>query len=173
MQLPITDFRFWNWLRPMRGTMVCALVVLLLDVVIDGSYLFSLLICPIWFLAAVVRTLAHPPSSAVAAARVSIPLFTLLFVISNASLQNRIAETRAVRLIRACEQYHNANGSFPQRLNDLVPQYSSSIPRAKYCLKYCDFWYISSPQPILVWYEFPPFGRRVYSFQRGDTRSID
>ena len=153
--------------------MICALVVVLLDVVFTGSYLCSALVCPIWFLTAVVRSVVRRPSFGVAAARVLIPLVTLLLVITNSSVQKRIAMANAARVIQACEQYRHANGAYPERLSDVVPSYLSSVPKAKYCLSFSDFIYFGSTHSMLVWYEIPPFGRRVYNFETGNWKYLD
>lgn len=165
--------RLCDALTATLGTLICALVVLLFDVVADGNYMFSVLVFPIWFLVAVVRTIAHRPSLGVAAVRILVPLITVLLVVANHSLQNRIAMGNAAQLIQACEQYREANGAYPQRLGDLVPHYLSSVPRAKYCLTSSEFSYHEPPRPRLVWYEFPPFGRWVYNFDAGDWRYVD
>jgi hypothetical protein len=164
---------FRDGLTAIRGTMICALIVVLLDVLIGGSYLFATLICPIWFLVAVFRAIIPPPSLGVAVARVMIPLVTLLLVIANYSLQQRIAMANAARVIQACEQYRKAGGAYPQRLDNLVPGYLSSIPKAKCCFAFNEFSYLASAGHILVWCECPPFGRRVYNFETGNWKYLD
>jgi hypothetical protein len=165
---------FRDGLIAIRGTLICSLVVVFIDVVVDGSYIFSALVCPIWFLAAVVRAIVRQPSLAVAAARILVPVVTGLLVIANFSLQGKIAMSNAARVIEACEQYREVNGTYPERLSELVPHYLSSVPRAKYCFMCGEFGYYSgSPQPILFWSEFPPFGRRVYDFETGKWRYLD
>lgn len=151
---------------PFRGTLLCTTVVIFLDVVFYGSYMFAALICPIWFLIAIVRAIAQRPGWEVATGRVMIPVATLLLVLANNSLQVKIAQANAARLVQACEFYHEANGKYPQQLGDLVPRYLSSIPSAKYCLAWGDFQYFSSPPEytLLTWTELPPFGRWVYGF---------
>ena len=153
--------------------MICALVVVLLDVVFSGSYLFASRICPIWFLVALVLAIVRRPSVGVAAARILLPLATFLLVIANSSVQKRIAMAHAAQVIQACEQYREANESYPERLSDLVPRYLSSVPKAKYCLSFGEFMYFGSPHPMLVWYEIPPFGRRVYNFETGNWKYLD
>jgi hypothetical protein len=165
--------RLGDGLIAICGTLFCSSVVVFLDVVLDGSYLFAAMVCPICFLVGVVRAIARGSSWGVAAARVLIPVATLLLVLANNSLQGRIAKANSAILIQACERYREANGNYPERLGDLVPRYLSSIPRAKYCLHNSDFQYISSPPPLLFWWEVPPFGRRVYRFETRDWNYVD
>lgn len=172
-RLPMTDTsvkrRFWSLtdrLTPIGGTLFCSAVVVFLDVVVSGSYLFAAMICPIWFLVGVVRAIAMRPRWDVVAGRILIQVATLLLVLANHSLQVRIAQANAARLVQACENYRFANKNYPQRLDDLVPRYIRSIPRAKYCLLWRDFQYFSAPPEywFLVWTKLPPFGRWVYGF---------
>lgn len=160
-------------LTALRGTLVCALVVILFDVVLCGCYLFSALVCPIWCIVEAVRAALKPPGLDVAAARVLIPILTGLLAFANDSAQRTIAMGNAQRVIEACERYHKANGAYPERLDELVPRYLNSIPRAKYCCSWGEFWYFGAPRPLLLWYEVPPFGRRIYNFERGAWSWLD
>jgi hypothetical protein len=154
------------------GTILCSLVVVIIDVVVDGSYIFSAFVCPIWFLVSVVRTVVRRPSIRVAAARILIPIVTMLLVLANYFVQTTVAKANAARLIQACEHYREANGVYPERLSDLVPRYLNSLPRAKYCLVDTEFVYRSSPRPSLFWRSCPPFGRTVYIFDTGEWRYV-
>lgn len=149
-------------------------LVLFLDVAFSGSYLFSVTICPIWFLAAVV-SLLELPGWRVALIRVAAPVLTLGIVVGNTALQWRIGEARADRVVKACEQFHTANGRYPETLDELVPRYLRSVPRAKYCLFLGNFMYYANQglHPILVWYKLPPFGRPIYDFESGTWGYID
>lgn len=165
--------RFRGSLTAIRGTLICALVVIFFDVVVSGCYMFSFFVCPIWFVVGAVRSGIQRPGLGVAAARVLIPIVTFLLVDANCSLQRTIAMGNAERLIEACERYRQANGAYPERLAELVPRYLNAIPRAKYCCFQGEFWYIGAPRPLLLWYEVPPFGRRIYNFERGDWGYLD
>lgn len=169
----IRPWRFARCLTATRGSLICSLVVVLLDVVLDGSYVFSLLVCPIWLFVSAALVMQRRPRLGVAAARVMIPIVTGLLVFMNYSVQRKIAIRNAAHLIQACERYHDANGAYPERLSDLVPRYLSSIPRAKYCCSYGEFRYYGPPRLMLFWYEIPPFGRRVYNFESGNWRYMD
>ena len=64
--------RLRDGLTAIRGAMICSFVVVILDVIVSGSYLFSALVCPIWFLVEVVRAIIRRPSLGVAAARIEV-----------------------------------------------------------------------------------------------------
>lgn len=166
MQLPfsIGDV-FW---RPIRGSLILALMLILYDAVINGSYLLSFFICPIWFVVALVRAARGRASPVVAVARMLIPVVTGLMVFMNAGVQNRIAKRNAVRIVEACEQYRKDTGNYPKQLDELVPQYLSSIPPAKHCCMWNKFSYqanFEQPYTMLDWVELPPFGRPTYNFE--------
>jgi hypothetical protein len=162
-----------DYLIAIGGTLICLLVTVFLDIVVDGNYMFSALVCPIWLIVGVVRTVLQRPRLSVTVARILIPVVTVLLVVANYRLQRTIAMGNAADLIKACEQYREANGSYPEHLNELVPRYLSSVPRAKYCCSESEFRYYGPPHPRLVWWEFPPFGRQVYVFETGNWRYVD
>lgn len=167
----------WSHLReglaPLQGSLFCFSILVFWDVVITGSFLFSLLICPIWFVVAVVLVIVRRPNWVVALTRIQMPLFTLVLVFANNSLQTRVARINAARVVEACEQYHEANGTYPESLDELVPRYLSSVPRAKYCLSWGEIRYWGPPINFLDWVEVPPFGRRTYAFERGEWGYLD
>ena len=165
---------FRNGVTAIPGTLICALVVVFLDAVLDGSYLFSALVCPMWLLASVVRTMVWHRRFAVAAAQILVPIAVGLFVTANYYVQGKTAMANAAHLIQACERYREVNGAYPERLGDLVPRYLNSIPRAKYCCCSNEFSYHAMPQRhTLSWREVPPFGRQVYCFETGTWHFID
>lgn len=170
--------RCCGYLAAIRGTLICAMVVILFDVVDSGCYLFSAMVCPIWCIVGAFRSRESPgreaPGPGVAAARVLIPIVTGLLAFANYSAQRTIAMGNAERVIEACERYREANGAYPERLGKLVPQYLNSVPRAKYCCSWGEFRYFEGPPAhMLLWYEIPPFGRRIYNFERGDWGYLD
>lgn len=168
-----TFSRCRGYLTAIGGTLACSLIVAFLDVVIGGTFIFSAMICPIWLLVGLVRTVQQRPKWSVAAARILIPVATGLLAVGNCRLQRTIAMGNAAQVIQACERYKNAHGSYPEYLKELVPGYLSSVPTAKYCCSWSEFQYYGSPRPILVWFDLPPFGRWVYGFQNGNWRYIN
>ncbi len=101
------------------------------------------LVCPVWFLVSVVKGVIQRPGWRIALFRIAVPALTLGIVLVNNVVQWKIAEGNAERIIKACEEFHAANGRYPHTLDDLVPQHPGSIPRAKYCLFQAEFVYCS------------------------------
>jgi hypothetical protein len=92
-------------------------------------------------------------------------------------LQNRLADHRAVELGKACLAYHAKYNHYPQRLDDLVPEFIPSVPVAKYTLGGGgSFFYIShstGSEPMLFYEAMPPFGRRFYHMETGGWGFLD
>jgi hypothetical protein len=90
--------------------------------------------------------------------------------------QNDLARGRAGAIIAACEAFQGRHARYPATLAELVPEFLSSVPRAKYTLGFSEFSYVMRPDgpPTLFYVSLPPFGRPVYSFAgtHGDS-SID
>ncbi|MEO5727553.1 MAG: hypothetical protein ABI134_17905 [Byssovorax sp.] len=78
---------------------------------------------------------------------------------------NRMARERADEIVVALKRYRSATGDFPVRLEELVPEYMPTVPRAKYTLLFNKFHYHCDPmkhQGSLMYVDVPPFGRPTY-----------
>lgn len=168
----ITSDKQVSFFRLIRASLIGAFLLLAFDV-IYGSFI-SVVICPIWFLVSLVRTIIKRPGWGAGLARLVIPVVTLFIVGGNASLQAKIANANAERVIAACEQFRAATGNYPEQLTELVPRYMSAVPRAKYALTSSDFRYWNMDgNHQLMWTENPPFGRRIYDFENKKWSSLD
>jgi hypothetical protein len=154
--------------RSVRRSIGAAAIVLTLDVVHSGSFLVSVLFCPIWILVSLAKSAIHRPGWGLALARILIPVLTFCLVRANNTFQLRVAETNGQRIVAACEEYHAANGRFPRKLDELVPKYMNSVPMAKYCFgPWSEFIYVSrTPEhATLFWHIIPPHYRKIYDFE--------
>jgi len=87
---------------------------------------------------------------------------------------NNLARQHAEIIIQACEQYWHQKGGFPDRLEDLVPDYLKQVPRAKYAFSNNRFIYRSRPDShTLMYVAFPPFGRKIYSLENQKWGQLD
>jgi hypothetical protein len=162
--------------RSIRGSVGAAAVLLAWDGVHSASFLTSWIFCPIWILVSLLKSAIHRPGWGLALVRIGIPALTLGLVMANNAVQLRVAEANAQRVVAACEEYHAANGSFPRKLDELVPQYLNSVPVAKYCLGPWGHFYYSnrdSGRPMLFWHVVPPYYRRIYNFDTRDWSYLD
>lgn len=154
-------------------SIVAALLLLAWDAGLNGSCVMSWLFCPIWFLLSVLKNAIQRPGWRLGLLRIATPALTLGLVLANNTHQLRMAKANAQRIVAACDEYHAANGRFPETLDELVPQYLPSIPRAKYCLDFGDFVYSDDERPTLIWYVVPPYHRRIYNFETRQSKDID
>ena len=152
-----------------------AVTLLVLDVILMGSFEFSILACPLWFVVSIVKNAFQRPGWRIALIRIGIPVVTLSLVLLNDVVQREIAERNAEKVIDACEKFHAENDRYPKTLDELVPQYLLSVPRAKYCMdgqfRYWNF--EEDNDAILVWYVIPPYGRSVYNFKEQRWGYVD
>lgn len=87
---------------------------------------------------------------------------------------NQMASHRANDVVAAVKAYHQQHGAYPKRLDDLVPTFLPSVPRAKYVLGFGEFKYLyHEVSPTFFYVEFPPFGRPVFRFGRDEWDYID
>lgn len=149
-----------------------AAALLCLDVVVDGDYLFSILVCPIWLMASVVKNLIGRPGWRIALFRVAIPAVTLGIVLANTAMQWDIGDANGERVVKACEDFHVDNGQYPKTLDELVPRYLPSVPRAKYSLD-GKFWYYNHGSGYTLCWVKIGFCRKVYSSETEQWRHLD
>ncbi len=107
--------------------------------------------------------------------RTGIYLLACMAVFVTNNLQNRMADRRAIALGNACLAYRAKYQHYPQRLQELVPEFLPSVPVAKYALS--GFFFYSRPssggEPMLYYEELPPFGRRFYHMETGRWGYLD
>jgi hypothetical protein len=172
-QEPSPQRRRSGTLSAIKGSLVMAAVVLFWDVGIEGFWGFSLLICPPWFLISIVKNIVQRPGWGIATLRISMPLLTFAIAYGNGNLQWKISDVHAQQLIKACEEFQVANGRYPNKLDELVPKYLSSVPPAKYCVM-GEFLYVNSKDgPCMLWWTRYGFYRRIYDFDEKRWGNVD
>jgi len=163
-----------SYLRRIRGSLVGAFVMIAWDAVVSGSFTASIFVCPVWCVVSLIKAVIQRPGWKIGLSRILVPALTLGLVLGNAALQSRIAGANAERIIGACEQFRDANGRYPGQIEELVPRYLGSVPRAKYSLAFGEFKYWSlEGKHRLMWVAIPPFARRIYDFERRKWGSLD
>ncbi|MGZ6398915.1 MAG: hypothetical protein ACXWRZ_14645 [Bdellovibrio sp.] len=125
-------------------------------------------------------------------------IYGLSFVIDMGltSTECLVAKGNAERVVQALKNYHQVNHRYPDSLSDLVPAQLSSIPIAAYRFGMNSFIYHrwlecenskGEKGPCMVaqndstmteyvsigYVVIPPFGRRVYDFNKNKWDSID
>jgi len=107
------------------------------------------------------KAFCAPRPTAVRAAATGFGVLLVLSLLAFVPLNNILAKKRAHELIAACNKYKASHGDFPDRLQDLVPEFIPEVPRAKYTPRYGEFSY---HRGNLMWTSIPPFGRPYYDF---------
>ncbi|MGA2617078.1 MAG: hypothetical protein ABSF26_05655 [Thermoguttaceae bacterium] len=155
-----------------RGSLWLAAGVLFWDVGCEGCYILSILICPFWFLVSFVKNVVWRPGWRIALLRISMPFLTFGIAMGNGRLQWKLSDANAERVIKACDEFNNANGRYPRKLDELVPKYLPSVPPAKYCLLE-KFWYFNSDGHCSLMWSRYGFYRRFYNFDEKRWGNID
>ena len=101
--------------------------------------------------------------------KAAIYVLAAIAILSTNVLQNRMADAKAVKLGDACLAYRAKYHHYPERLEELVPEFISSVPAAKYgLLGNMHFFYsggYDNREPMLFYVALPPFGRRFYHME--------
>ena len=86
-------------------------------------------------------------------------VLTVILVFSFILSNNYIAKDRTEKLIKVCNLYKDKYGNYPEKLEDLVPEYYSRVPSAKLGM-WGKYWYSSyKGKHDIMYVVTPPFGR--------------
>ena len=148
--------------------------LLFLDVVSFGNYLYSIFVCPIWFFVSLIRNGIVGTEWRLARFRIAMPALTLGIALANTSIQLKIADINGERVVKACEAFHTDNGRYPKTLNELVPRYLPSVPRAKYCMVGHFIYYnLEEGFPPMLWWNKWGYVNRHYYFETKEWHDLD
>ena len=107
-------------------------------------------------------------------ARVAVFLVAATSVFALNFANNALAKSRANDLVAAVEAFHGKYSRYPDRLQDLVPEFVDAVPLAKYTLTFNAYAYWPGEHaPMLFYLDFPPFGRPIYDFSRAQWQYLD
>ena len=100
---------------------------------------------------------------------IGIFLGVLLMVVVMVKVNAYIAPLHAHRLVEAIETYRSATGVYPQKLDDLVPQFIDHVPYAQYTLGGF-FYYVwrGKAEPPMLWYNPHGMDHSIYDFKTKD-----
>jgi hypothetical protein len=155
-----------------------ALVLMCLDAFVIGIPALGLLICfllvvtssilCLWFL------FKEKKISILYAKKTSIYLCSIVVIILVFKTNVQIGKRNARILISAIDDYYENIGDYPNKLENLVPQYIEHIPICAYRLSDYRYRYVySGGSHFLMWQEAPPFGHRIYHFKNAEWSYID
>lgn len=163
----------------LRRTIIIAVCLYVFEGLVVGEGVIGVFVFLVAFLAGGIRILiaARRKERTLVrfhAARVAVYFLMAVAVVGTLYVNNRIARHRAERVIAACRQYETKYHRLPDRLQELVPEFLPSVPRAKYTLLFGDFTYFVSYEKTHRFYyvAFPPFARVIYSFESGRWSTV-
>jgi hypothetical protein len=165
----------------LRRTTAALGMLFLLDLGYSGQGLVSLLVAVLGLALLAVGALWSRRRGAAAlarsrAGRACVYVVLGVCAVGTLRLNMATAETRAGRVIEACRAFELRNGILPDRLEQLVPEFLASVPRAKYTLAWGEFTYSSTAERTrhtLMYVTLPPFGRRIYHFEGARWSALD
>jgi hypothetical protein len=107
--------------------------------------------------------------------KIAIYVLTGVAVLGSNTLQNRIADRRAIAIGNACLAYRAKYHQYPAELKDLVPEFLPSVPVAKWSGEHFSYSRALDPdrEPMLYYAAVPPFGRRFYHMESGGWGYLD
>ena len=170
--------------RPVMRACLIGLVLFVLDAIVVGQgFLSSLVLCVavgVQLIFAVLkafkdsrrRALFHVGAAAIYA-------LTFALVWAYIVTDWRMAARRADALVAACHAYQAKYGRYPERLEELVPEFVDRVPRAKYVVMGGTFEYSVWPaegaerRHMLRYVVVPPFGRRLYYMEERRWTRLD
>ncbi|MGZ6441151.1 MAG: hypothetical protein ACXWRU_13915 [Pseudobdellovibrionaceae bacterium] len=120
--------------------------------------------------------------------RIGIYCAGLAVVILTITINNKIAENRAEKVLAVVKKFKTKYNHYPDSLQALVPEFLDSVPLAKYSFTYNDFHYskffrakdskdackceVDETNGIedarLFYIKIPPFGHPTYNFNQGE-----
>lgn len=107
-------------------------------------------------------------------AQLGIYTATVVLVFGANKVLNDIAYMRGGQLVIAIDAYQEQTGTFPESLQQLVPDFLEEVPTAKPILGFNEFMYTTSGEnPLLSFQVMPPFHRAVYDFENREWTLVD
>ncbi len=141
------------------------------------SVLVLLLSLPCFLIAAIVCLFRGRRASAFKVmASIGVLFLGIVAVGITNHIRNNLTESRAVRLGEACIAYHAKYHRYPEHLEDMVPEFVSSVPSARIgFLGKDDFYYAphETYEPFLYYECLPPFGHCYYYVESRCWRFLD
>lgn len=107
-------------------------------------------------------------------AKIALYTVTAIAIIGTIRLDIYLAEEKAEELVATLKQYQLRHGHYPDRLDALVPEFITFVPRARFSFALPSFAYIATPQSHnLSYVVMPPFGRKIYHMESGQWTEMD
>jgi len=100
-------------------------------------------------------------------------VLTVILVFSFIVSNNYIAKHRTEKLIKVCNVYKNKYGHYPEKLEDLVPEYYSRVPIAKAGIWWKYLYSSYEGKHSIMYVSVPPFGRSYFKLEENKWGFLD
>jgi len=166
--------------KPDRGVRFVAIVAIslgVIDGVVFAQGVFAMLLCLAGFLYYLPRAIGARPDPALfrlrmikAAATVGAGAAAIIVIVAS----NFVAERRAREMVVAVETFKTKIGRYPEELDELVPLFLPAVPNARPVGMMNNFQYRAAQgEHVLIYTVVPPFGRKLYTFERQRWSALD
>ena len=166
-----------NTSKSLRGSVITALCLLVLDAFVLGQgaiAIITLVAVAFWFIPKTLFAWKRKEMLATWVLKVIIYSVMAVTILTANAVNNHLAKTRSERLIIAVTKYKAQYQRYPYTLNELVPELLTEIPKAKYTFLFNNFVYTNMEgHATLMYFDFPPFGRPYYDFNKQEWGHID
>jgi hypothetical protein len=156
---------------------VIAAALAMTDAFFFSQGVFAIALCLAGLLYYVPRAIGARPDPALFRLRVikaAVVTFSGAAAIAVIVTFNNIAENRAAEVIAAAENFKLRFGRYPEKLDELVPIFLPEVPMAKPAGAMRAFDYrILEGEHTLMYTVVPPFGRKIYTFERQRWSALD
>jgi len=162
----------WKSLRSIVITAACLFIV---DAVVFGWFVIAVsasIVLVLWLIPSTLLALIRGNVLTVREMKTGVYLCMVAAIFAAYAGNNYLAKSGADTVIAAVDKFKTDHHRYPESLPELVPKYLNSIPRAKYTVMYGEFIFLRGG-PSLMYYEFPPFLRRVYRFDSQKWKTLD
>jgi hypothetical protein len=161
----------------LQRSVITAVCLLVLDVFVFGQgaiAIITLVAVAFWFIPKTLFAWKRKEMLVTWALKVLIYSVMAGVILTANAVNNHLAKTKAEHLIVAVNKYKEQYQRYPSTLDELVPQLVTDIPKAKYTVLYNNFFYTNREgHATLMYFDFPPFGRPYYDFNKQEWGYID
>jgi len=161
----------------LRRTVLIAVSVFLIDTFITANIGFTMYILAfvvLWMIPKALFALKKKEIFRIRALRVAVYLVMVVASVTAFAGNNYLAQHRATDLIKKVYAFKEKNHRYPKTLDEMVPEFISSVPFAKVTLLFGRFGYSTfQDRTTLMYYGFAPFERKYYNFESRRWYVID
>lgn len=160
----------------LRTTIITAALLFAADAFIINQFLITMLTILIGipvFLVKLFRRRTDMERRRMLLAKAAVYWCMVILIIAVFEANNMLAEHRAQPIITACEQFRSKTGAYPEKLEQLVPDYLGSIPRAKLVMIGNSFFYTARPDKHCLHYStVPPYGSKCFHLEQKKWQAL-